>query len=39
VQQAYNIGAIFRLCDAMLAERLGICCAEVYGRAGHGDCL
>jgi tRNA G18 (ribose-2'-O)-methylase SpoU len=29
VTQAYNIGAIFRLCDAMLAERLVITGAEV----------
>jgi len=29
VTQAYNIGAIFRLCDAMLAERLVIAGAEV----------
>lgn len=32
VKQAYNIGAIFRLCDAMLAERLVICGVEVYPR-------
>lgn len=25
VRQAYNIGAMFRLCDALLAERLVIC--------------
>ena len=25
VQQSYNIGAIFRLCDAMLVDRLIIC--------------
>jgi tRNA (guanosine-2'-O-)-methyltransferase len=29
VTQAYNIGAIFRLCDAMLAERLVITGAQV----------
>jgi tRNA G18 (ribose-2'-O)-methylase SpoU len=29
VTQAYNIGAIFRLCDAMLAERLVITGADV----------
>ncbi len=29
VTQAYNIGAIFRLCDAMLAEKLVIAGAEV----------
>jgi tRNA G18 (ribose-2'-O)-methylase SpoU len=29
VTQAYNIGSIFRLCDAMLAERLVIAGAEV----------
>jgi tRNA G18 (ribose-2'-O)-methylase SpoU len=29
VTQAYNIGAMFRLCDAMLAERLVITGAEV----------
>jgi tRNA G18 (ribose-2'-O)-methylase SpoU len=32
VKQAYNVGAIFRLCDAMLAERLVICGADVYPR-------
>jgi tRNA G18 (ribose-2'-O)-methylase SpoU len=29
VTQAYNMGSIFRLCDAMLAERLVITGAEV----------
>nr|WP_294520828.1 TrmH family RNA methyltransferase [uncultured Rhodopila sp.] len=29
VQRAYNLGAIFRLCDAMLVERLIVCGAPV----------
>ena len=30
----YNLGAIFRLCDAFLVERLIICGAESQGRPG-----
>ncbi len=29
VRQAYNVGSLFRLCDAMLAERLVVAGAEV----------
>src|SRR5664279_684318 len=34
VQRAYNLGAIFRLCDAMLVERLIVCEAPASA-AGH----
>ena len=30
----YNLGAIFRLCDAFMVERLVICAAESQGRPG-----
>jgi len=32
VQRAYNLGAIFRLCDAMLVERLIVCGGPVRRR-------
>ncbi len=32
VKQAYNVGAIFRLCDATLAERLVVCGSQINQR-------
>ena len=38
VTQNYNIGAIFRLCDAFLVQQLVICCTkvELHKRMGCG---